>query len=605
MAIAVLLGRVLVAPTSAQAAPSRGTAEHPRDAPHVRVKGSARLDAQAGRAAGKLVLSGTVVDDAAHPIAHARVTVSLARAASPAAPLTLPGASPASCSDGAREPVLEGDLLYLATDDGARFCTRLSLPTDRYVVHLEALPTRLVDGARLDLAVDLALEPVTLRFDPEHSVLSLDDGKTGLEVVASTEDDGVTSAAVAIPLLLTNETGTPLGSAMTNASGRARFAVEAAHFGPAGRGELRVSFAGGNGAGPSTHGMPVERRTRVTLTSTDATDGTLPAGSPEDGVVIGVHADPRCAPRGCTGSPTGTVEARVGDTIVGAAALERGAARLVLTFPMPAANDVALRLRYVPDAPWYQPGGELALTLPMRAASPWKKMPLALAGLAVIGWLVLARLQPGSRVAHPSVSDGPPLRHDPAEAGVELLRAGPPALGWTGHVRDAHDGSVVGEARIALERPGFDSVEMIAQGRSAADGAFVLAAVDVRPGDLLLAEGPLHSALRRPVPPPGEIDVALVLRRRALVDRLVAWARRRGRPFDARPEPTPAHVRSAAAGDPSVAHWADAVERAAYGGGVVDEQAQREVDRLAPSDPADTALPSNADRSPLPRAGPR
>ena len=46
---------------------------------------------------------------------------------------------------------------------------------------------------------------------------------------------------------------------------------------------------------------------------------------------------------------------------------------------------------------------------------------------------------------------------------------------------------------------------------------------------------------------------ALVLRKRALLDRLVEWARRRGLPYDARPEPTPGHVRRAAAGEFTVA----------------------------------------------------
>ena len=103
------------------------------------------------------------------------------------------------------------------------------------------------------------------------------------------------------------------------------------------------------------------------------------------------------------------------------------------------------------------------------------------------------------------------------------------------------------------------------------------------------------------MPAPGELDVALVLRKRALLDRLVAWARSRGKPFDGRAEPTPGHVRRAAAAELSVARWADAVERAAYGEGLVDEQAQQEVDRLAPPEPSEVAV---APRSPL-RPGPR
>jgi hypothetical protein len=122
-----------------------------------------------------------------------------------------------------------------------------------------------------------------------------------------------------------------------------------------------------------------------------------------------------------------------------------------------------------------------------------------------------------------------------------------------------------------------------------AAGAFAIPPFEARSGDEVVIEGPLHAALRRPLPPPGEVEVLLVLRKRALLDRLVAWARRRGLPYDSRPEPTPAHVRRAAGAEFAVARWADAVERAAYGGAVVDQQAQGEVDRLAPGEPAGPA----------------
>jgi hypothetical protein len=563
---------------------------------HIRIKGTARIDAHAARArarsSGELVLSGTIVDDVAHPIAGARVVVGIARATAPASAATLVGASPEACSDAAPRPVLErGDLLSLPTDDAARFCVRLTLPTDRYVIHVESQATGLVDGARLDLAVDLALDPVTLRFDPERPLLSLDEEAAMLEVVAATEDDGVTTAAVGIPLVLSNEAGTALGSTMTNASGRARFAVDPARLGPPGKGELRVSFAGSNDAGPSTQGMQIERRTHVSLVAVEAVDGVLPVGSPEDSVVVHVRAPLRCAERGrspgaaCAGSPSGTIEARVGDVIVGAAALQRGEARVVSTFDMPAANEATLVLRYVPDAPWYQVGGELALTLPMRAPSPWKKVPLALAGLAMIAWLVVARLPSRARAATDAGS-GVPLPPLHPEARVDLVRASPAAQGWTGRVRDAHEGVAVGHARVVVERPTFQGVEVLGEARSDPTGAFVLPPIETRPGDVLRAEGPVHATLRRPLPPSGELEVALVFRKRALLDRLVAWARRRGRPFDSDGEPTPGHVRRVAVAEVSVARWAEAVERAAYGGGVVDEQAQGDVDRLAPPEPA-------------------
>jgi hypothetical protein len=565
------------------------------------VKGAARIDAHAARASGRLVLSGTVVDDTARPIAGARVMVSaLASAARGAVAagdrVPLAGASPEPCSEGGPSPVLErADLLTLPTDDAARFCVRMLLPTDRYVVHLESRATGLIDGAQLDLPVDLALAPVTLRFDPERTVLSLDEEEVGaasvLQVVASTEDDGVTTAAVGIALRLTNESGAVLGTASTDASGRARFAVEPARLGPPGRGELRVSFAGSPDGGASTQAMQVERRTRVDLNAVDSAEGHLPPGSPEDGVAVRVVATARCAKRGCTTTPTGTVEARVGDgnAIVGASSLDRAEARVVATFALPAANEVGLRVRYVPDAPWFQPGGELALVVPVRAPSPWTKAPLALLALVAVAWLAVPRIL--SRVRPPP--SGQPHKRPPAmpEAGVALVRAGPAARGWTGRLHDAHDGFAVVGARVAVERRGFDRVERLAEVATDGNGAFVLPPLDAQPGDELFAEAQLHAPLRRPLPPPGELDVALVLRRRALLDRLVAWARRRGRPFDARPEPTPGHVRRAAGSEFTVARWADAVERAAFGGGVVDARVEGEVDRLAPPVPTPATPP--------------
>ena len=112
-----------------------------------------------------------------------------------------------------------------------------------------------------------------------------------------------------------------------------------------------------------------------------------------------------------------------------------------------------------------------------------------------------------------------------------------------------------------------------------------------RLGDELAIEAPLHVALRRPLPPPGDLDAQLVQRKRALLGRLVGWAKLRGRPFDARPEPTPGHVRHVAGDDFRVARWADAVERAAYGGEPVDARVEADVDRLAPGAPNSPAAP--------------
>src|SRR4029079_19118041 len=115
------------------------------------------------------------------------------------------------------------------------------------------------------------------------------------------------------------------------------------------------------------------------------------------------------------------------------------------------------------------------------------------------------------------------------------------------------------------------------------DGAFRLPAIAGLVGDEQIAvDAPLHARLVQPHPAPGALSVALVLRRRAVLARLVTWARRRGRPFDVKPEPTPGHVRRAAADDFQTARWADAIERAVFGVGEVDARMEGEIERMAP-----------------------
>jgi hypothetical protein len=508
------------------------------------------------------------------------------------------------CSDLAQAPVLDGDTrLLVTTDANARFCLRLAVPPGRYVARLEAKESGFVDGAQLDLPVDIALEAVTLRFerfDSARAALSLDEPELPIDAIASTEDDGIVTPAANLPLALSNEAGLALGTATTDATGRASFAVAGSRLGPAGPGELRIAFAGNADAGGSSYVEAVERRTRVALEAPDAVNGLLPiaAASSEAGVVLRVRATTACMSQGCEGSPTGTIEVRregeadVDGAIVGAATLERGEALVVATFPVPDGdgNDATLRVRYVPDRPWFEPPPALTLVQPLHPPSPWNRVALGLAGLLVMAWLAVGRAPrlPGrrERAAHDAAEGAE------SQASVELVRPDAGGTGgWSGQVVDAHGGDPVAGARITIERAGFERTEVIGEAISDSAGAFALAAVEAQPGDRLGAEGPLHASVRLPLPPHGEIRVALVARRRALLDRLVAWARQRGRPFDATPEPTPGHVRRTARDEQGIKDWADAVERAAYSGGAVGAHQEAEVERLAPPDAPRTPHP--------------
>jgi hypothetical protein len=567
----------------------RGTTAS-EQAPHVTVRGATRIDAHAARSGARLFVSGSVVDDAGRPAATDRVFISLSPSTEIAAAQPQPCAAAGAGSGRLAPPVLvAADRLSVGVDAAARFCVQLSLPASRYVVHVEAPTLGLLDGSRLDLPLDRALRPVTLRFDPERAVVSLDDETTNVDVVASVEEDGVTRGAAGIRIDLSNEAGDTLGEATTAGSGRAVFSVPSARLGKPGQGELRAAFPGNADSDAASYGSPVERRSHVALSTPDvasADERRLPPASPEEGIVLNVVAEARCAARSCGGFPTGTVEARVGDAIVGAASLSAGKARLVATFVRPGVAEATLRIRYLPDAPWFLPGDDLVLEQPLRGPSPWTAVAAGLTGLGIAAWLAATRtraLRFESRAS--SKGDRSASKHPTAR--VEVLEPLPAARGWTGHVVDAHEGTPLEGARVAIERRGFERLQVVVEARTAADGGFALPPTEPVPGDELVSEGVLHAPLRGPLPVSGNLRVALVLRRRAVIERMVAWARRRGRPYDARPEPTPGHVRRAAGAETAIGRWADAVERAAFGGERVDERVHSEIDHLAPAPPGE------------------
>src|SRR5579883_1756615 len=443
-------------------------------APRVRVKGSARVDAHASRERARVALSGSVLDDAGRPIPAARVTIGVTRApdgapATTAAPLAL--AVPDTCGGGAEARLERADRLVTSADETGRYCVRLELPAGRYVAHVEVPASPLVDGASADVAVDLSLAVtlVALRFDPARSTLSLDEPTALVDVVASSADEGVRAAAPGLPLALFGDSGALLGNAATDRSGRARFAVQSARLGPPGPGELRAAFAGEPGAAAAEARMAVERRTSVELSAVNAPEGRLAAGAPDEGAPLVVAAKARCAARGCSAVATGIVEVRSGDAddIVGAAPLDHGQARVVVTTAAVATEPLPLRIRYVPDAPWFEPAGELTVLLPVRPASGWRKGLLALAAAAAVAWVALVRLPLGpfapfarrrasaARAARPGVSRGD------SGARVELVGGAPGSGGWTGRVIDAHDGTAVGHASVSIERAGFERVDVV------------------------------------------------------------------------------------------------------------------------------------------------
>jgi hypothetical protein len=580
-------------------------------ATRIRLKGSTRVEAHAARSLGQLAISGSVVDDAGRPVS-VRVRLGLTRRSGGEGELSLEDTLPESCA--ARAPashmVLESATrLVFPTDSAGRFCVRLLLPRERFVAELTALGSELLDESRAELPVDAGSRAVALALTPspgsigQHGVpwpVNLDDDDAPVDVVATTDIDGLVTPLVALVITLTNESGAALGEATTATGGRAHFVVPTSRLGPAGRGELRATFVGSADLASSTCTMPIERRTHVRLSLPEARQGALPAVGAGETFGLRVVAAPNCAARGCKSTPTGIVEARVGEAVVGAATLGGGVARVVLAVDAAPPGGIPLSLRYISDAPWFLTADAVEAMQPVRAGLPWAKLATSVAGLGVFAWFVLARMAPATR----RVATASPAAGTGRTVGVHLVEADPTGAGWTGRIVDAHEGHGVGGATIALERAGFDGTRVICRASSDDDGTFRLrvpagedepesaqpspARHDVTRGTSLVVASPLYSTLRRPTPSFGTVEIAIVRRKRELLDRLVAWAHRRGGAFGAKPEPTPAQVRDAAGSDHRVARWAEATERAAFGQDLVDDAAQRDVDRLAPDDAVDT-----------------
>lgn len=556
----------------------------------LRVRGGARLEARATRGGGELVLSGTLRDDAGAPLPSQPVVISVtAEARDQAEAVAAALRSAHGCAEGGAAVVAspDGQRLRVTTRDNGTFCVRARLPLDRHRATLSWAGDPLLEAATLELPFDLSRRAVALRFDPPERVVSLDATPHRLEVAALIDEGEGAAAAPGLPITFTTEAGVTLGRAVTDRSGRARVSVDTKQLGPPGKGELRAAFAGDGDTAFASITAPIERRARVSL-RVPALDKGLSPVNPEDGVPLDVELAAAGGPVG-----SGGVEAYVGETLVGAAPAEQGVAHVVMTFTAPA-GDARVRVRYVSAAPWLEPGPEVAFSMPVRGPSPWSKVPLFLAAIGVVAWFVSARVR-RREVVEPEREVEDMARASEGRARVEVLApASRGKRGWAGAVVDAHEGTPIERARVWIERGGFEANEELASATTDARGVFALPPLEVRGGERLCAEARLHSRLTQDLPEQGRLAITLVSRRRQVLARLSAWARRQGKPFDAKPEATPAHVRRAAKSDGEVARWAEEVERAAYAEGEVDARKEEEIERLAPG-PAEKP-PPQADR---------
>ncbi len=564
----------LCATLAAAAAIAAGTllAAPPGAAAPLHVTGTAAVEATAFLRDGTLEVSGRLIDDRGVPLRGGEVRVMLDVDSRD----RRPPESPSPCR-GAPRPRVTGAEIAQLTDEAGAFCLTLA-PT----LTAEHVTVRYPGDGEHEASPATAVPVITgprslaLGFAPTPRRLELDAGDPRIWIRADAIPPAASPERIALELLLGAPDGAtqPVAEAWASTGERTALQLPVTALGSPGRATLLLRFAGSAGLPPATRQVVVEKTARVELAL---------AAPPQDEASrerarVFVRVSSRLGP-----VSTGSVELRLGERTVGAAPVVDGTASPIATFGAAPDGPVHLTARYLPDSPWWLPGEPLAVTVTVPPLPVWRRWPWMLAGAGVALWVLRGWRRPGARVKHePALTPELP----PGRPAVEVVSLGPERGGWQGRVRDAHLGGPIVNAEVTVAETSPAGSRVLAHAITDAEGHFQLGAVAVAGASARLrVEASWHSTLERPVPAPGELLVSLVTRRRAILDRLVGWAERVGRPwFWGAAEPTPGQLARVARerGEAGVAAWAEAAEAAAFGADPVDASREQAVAEREP-----------------------
>ncbi|MBN2192950.1 MAG: Ig-like domain repeat protein [Polyangiaceae bacterium] len=527
----------------------------------VRVTGTATVEPIAVLREGVLEASGRVTDDRGIALVGARVRVSVRDRGG--RPRIL--ASLAPCQD-SPTPRRRGDGVELVAGAAGSFCLRAgpAAASDRIELQYAGDDDHDPSGV-VAVPIVAGLRSLRLGFSPEPRRIELDAGDPQVWVLAEAVPARPRLEQVDLEVLLAprDEAPQPLATVRAVVGERTAISLPVRDLGAPGRDELMVRLAGSPDFAPATRRVIVEKIARVELALTEPPR----TSDPRQGLPFRLGVTSRRGP-----VPGGAVEVLAGGQSVGVAPVNDGVSSPVVVFDAPPGSAVTLTARFLPDSPWWTAGAPISIPMSIPRVPPWRGWPWMVTGGAIALWVFRAWRRPVRRAAPrpPEIAKLPP-----GKATIEVISRGPSRAGWHGRVLDAHLGTPVAEAQLALVSPSFTGIRVLARDTTDATGLFHLDAVpEVPEGSRLRVEAEWHSALERPVPGPSQLVVNLVTRRRALLDRLVAWAERLGRPWSWGAEPTPGHVARLARerGAKEIDTWARAVEAAAFGREPVDAE---------------------------------
>jgi hypothetical protein len=458
----------------------------------------------------------------------------------------------------------------LPTDGAGAFCVRaLGLP-DIGLLAAKFAGEGPLDAVSIEVPYDASKAAPAWAWDPRPDEVDLDVPQALFTVVVNDGNRGDAHALEGIPLTLWDERANALAHGRTDPDGRATLSFATSLLADPGAGTWEV-LPGSNRpstAANATSQAPlratISRVTRVSLVTAAPTTAIVPA----DGHRFAVVAQ---SSRGNVEG--GVVEAVVGDRVVGVGSVHAGQALVNVSFELKGAGTIPITFRYLPSSPFLRAGSPITLSLPVRPPSPLRRAPLLLLGLFVLGWIARSWRRAPAAPRQPEAAAAEPV------AGL-VARAIKHAVGWEGVVVDAHSRSPLPRVTLAIVTRDFHGERRLIETVTDSHGKFRLDDAKIA-GATLVVDAPLHARLERPLPPPGRISIALIARRRAVLNRLLDAARRVGA---ARPdaEPTPGQLarEGERRGKAGSAAWALAVESAAFGDEIVDAEREAAVNAL-------------------------
>lgn len=543
----------------------------------VRVRGATHIDLLATDGPSGTIVRGEITDDAGASVS--KVSIQIRAVDAGGNPVRLDGGLPCDRPKAA-VPKNEAGAWIIEADDRGAFCVKRSRPSTGLTFKVRFAGNNYLDAAEegAETVPDSERRVRTiLRFDAPPTEIDLDRDETTVSVSLKLDRLDAEKLASGVPvkrdglvISFTDDAGAELDKATTSGDGRARFTIPPDRLGAPGNGEIRAKFAGNGELAPAQTTIFVTKIAAVTLHPT-ASDG----GEPEAGIPITVKVK---SEHGVV--DTGVVEAMLDKESVGSGSVKDGVAKLVVTFVAGRKGTASVSLRYVPSTPWWRASKALDFAIPVKGPSPWRHIVLGLMVASLTAWIVAKWRRAPRRAKAESAAAMPPSGRP------EILVVDRPSglRGWKGVVTDAHDGAPIEHAHLKVILPGVDGAHALAETYSDNMGAFAIE-LDPVDGARLVVDGDLHAAHEQALPPPSVLRVALVTRRRALLDRLVRWAKARGGSYDSTREPTPGHVRRVAsrAQAAEIEAWARQLEHAAFGDAPVTRGIDDDVQRLEPN----------------------